>query len=122
MLCLVYACGTSAQPRILAHDTHASLHADSVHKLAPRCNGHLLLNSEKMSKSTGNFKTLSDVSAPHGGAGCQYLMIRCCLSSFPGSRASNNALPHSTGHCRVLSRCDALGAGRRGRRAGRCQL
>lgn len=26
-----------------------------------RCNGHLLLNSEKMSKSTGNFKTLSDV-------------------------------------------------------------
>jgi hypothetical protein len=29
---------------------------------AMRCNGHLLLNSEKMSKSTGNFKTLSDVS------------------------------------------------------------
>ena len=27
-----------------------------------RCNGHLLLNSEKMSKSTGNFKTLSEVS------------------------------------------------------------
>jgi leucyl-tRNA synthetase len=26
-----------------------------------RCNGHLLLNSEKMSKSTGNFKTLSEV-------------------------------------------------------------
>jgi leucyl-tRNA synthetase len=26
-----------------------------------RCNGHLLLNSEKMSKSTGNFKTLNDV-------------------------------------------------------------
>ncbi|KAF8060524.1 leucine--tRNA ligase [Scenedesmus sp. PABB004] len=25
-----------------------------------RCNGHLLLNSEKMSKSTGNFKTLSE--------------------------------------------------------------
>ncbi len=23
-----------------------------------RCNGHLLLNAEKMSKSTGNFKTL----------------------------------------------------------------
>ena len=23
-----------------------------------RCNGHLLLNNEKMSKSTGNFKTL----------------------------------------------------------------
>lgn len=29
---------------------------------AIRCNGHLLLNSDKMSKSTGNFKTLSDVS------------------------------------------------------------
>lgn len=28
-----------------------------------RCNGHLLLNSEKMSKSTGNFKTLSEVRA-----------------------------------------------------------
>jgi leucyl-tRNA synthetase len=23
-----------------------------------RCNGHLMLNNEKMSKSTGNFKTL----------------------------------------------------------------
>lgn len=27
---------------------------------ALRCNGHLLLNSDKMSKSTGNFKTLSE--------------------------------------------------------------
>lgn len=27
---------------------------------AIRANGHLLLNSEKMSKSTGNFLTLSD--------------------------------------------------------------
>ncbi len=27
-----------------------------------RCNGHLLLNSEKMSKSTGNFKTLNEVT------------------------------------------------------------
>ncbi|KAG2427994.1 hypothetical protein HXX76_011980 [Chlamydomonas incerta] len=27
---------------------------------ALRCNGHLLLNSEKMSKSTGNFKTLNE--------------------------------------------------------------
>ncbi|MED6176283.1 hypothetical protein PIB30_086621 [Stylosanthes scabra] len=26
----------------------------------PKCNGHLLLNSEKMSKSTGNFKTLKE--------------------------------------------------------------
>jgi leucyl-tRNA synthetase len=33
-------------------------------KMTPRsfrCNGHLLLNSDKMSKSTGNFKTLSEV-------------------------------------------------------------
>jgi leucyl-tRNA synthetase len=28
---------------------------------AIRCNGHLLLNGEKMSKSTGNFKTLTEV-------------------------------------------------------------
>jgi hypothetical protein len=31
---------------------------------AIRCNGHLLLNSEKMSKSTGNFKTLHEVRRP----------------------------------------------------------
>eukprot|EP00878_Enallax_costatus_P006705 GHUV01007030.1.p1 GENE.GHUV01007030.1~~GHUV01007030.1.p1 ORF type:complete len:1031 (+),score=336.93 GHUV01007030.1:253-3345(+) len=30
-----------------------------------RCNGHLLLNSEKMSKSTGNFKTLSEAIADY---------------------------------------------------------
>uniref|UniRef100_A0A383W6K7 leucine--tRNA ligase n=1 Tax=Tetradesmus obliquus TaxID=3088 RepID=A0A383W6K7_TETOB len=30
-----------------------------------RCNGHLLLNSEKMSKSTGNFKTLSEAIAEY---------------------------------------------------------
>lgn len=34
-----------------------------------RCNGHLLLNSEKMSKSTGNFKTLNEVRGPGRGAG-----------------------------------------------------
>ena len=36
-----------------------------------RCNGHLMLNSEKMSKSTGNFKTLSEVwgFAVCGGGG-----------------------------------------------------
>lgn len=32
-----------------------------MNPVAFRCNGHLLLNSEKMSKSTGNFKTLSEV-------------------------------------------------------------
>ena len=31
-----------------------------------RCNGHLMLNSEKMSKSTGNFKTLKQVCVCHG--------------------------------------------------------
>jgi len=30
-----------------------------------RCNGHLLLNSEKMSKSTGNFKTLAESVADY---------------------------------------------------------
>jgi leucyl-tRNA synthetase len=33
---------------------------------ALRCNGHLLLNSEKMSKSTGNFKTLREAIAAYG--------------------------------------------------------
>jgi len=33
----------------------------NMNPAAFRCNGHLLLNSEKMSKSTGNFKTLSEV-------------------------------------------------------------
>jgi leucyl-tRNA synthetase len=32
-----------------------------MNPVAFRCNGHLLLNSEKMSKSTGNFKTLAEV-------------------------------------------------------------
>jgi cysteinyl-tRNA synthetase len=36
---------------------------------SPRCNGHLLLNSEKMSKSTGNFKTLADVRGGCGALG-----------------------------------------------------
>lgn len=35
---------------------------------ALRCNGHLMLNSEKMSKSTGNFKTLQEVGAGRGRA------------------------------------------------------
>ena len=33
---------------------------------AMRCNGHLLLNAEKMSKSTGNFKTLAQAIAEYG--------------------------------------------------------
>ncbi len=32
---------------------------------AVRCNGHLLLNAEKMSKSTGNFKTLGEAIAEY---------------------------------------------------------
>jgi leucyl-tRNA synthetase len=36
---------------------------------AIRSNGHLLLNSEKMSKSTGNFKTLQQVWVWVGGGG-----------------------------------------------------
>lgn len=42
---------------------HTAVWPDQAHNpRALRCNGHLLLNSEKMSKSTGNFKTLSEVS------------------------------------------------------------
>ena len=37
---------------------HTAIFPESLWPKAFRCNGHLLLNSEKMSKSTGNFKTL----------------------------------------------------------------
>lgn len=39
--------------------THTAFFAKDKWPKAMRCNGHLLLNSEKMSKSTGNFKTLA---------------------------------------------------------------
>lgn len=41
---------------------HCAIWKDEPEKwpLAIRANGHLLLNSEKMSKSTGNFLTLSE--------------------------------------------------------------
>ena len=44
-----------------------------------RCNGHLLLNAEKMSKSTGNFKTLAQVGGCGGGAGCKGEGLRTCV-------------------------------------------
>jgi len=39
---------------------HAAIFKEEHWPRAFRCNGHLLLNNEKMSKSTGNFKTLAD--------------------------------------------------------------
>lgn len=37
---------------------HTAMWGEDKWPKAMRCNGHLLLNNEKMSKSTGNFKTL----------------------------------------------------------------
>eukprot|EP00976_Prorocentrum_cordatum_P035827 728679-Prorocentrum_minimum.AAC.1 len=36
-----------------------------------RCNGHLLLNKEKMSKSTGNFKTLKQAIEEYSADACR---------------------------------------------------
>ena len=44
---------------------HAALFPDRFPK-SVRCNGHLLLNSEKMSKSTGNFMTLQECVQKYG--------------------------------------------------------
>jgi valyl-tRNA synthetase len=44
---------------------HTAIFAEAQWPLAMRTNGHLLLNSEKMSKSTGNFLTIrQSVGAP----------------------------------------------------------
>ena len=39
-----------------------------------RANGHLLLNSEKMSKSTGNFLTLSDAIDKFSADGMRFAL------------------------------------------------
>lgn len=39
---------------------HTAIFPEKYWPKSFRCNGHLMLNSEKMSKSTGNFKTLSE--------------------------------------------------------------
>jgi leucyl-tRNA synthetase len=48
--------------------THTAMWAGQPEKWpqAMRCNGHLLLNAEKMSKSTGNFKTLAQAMVEYG--------------------------------------------------------
>ncbi|KAJ1674812.1 cytosolic leucyl tRNA synthetase [Spiromyces aspiralis] len=44
---------------------HTALFPDNL-PLSVRCNGHLLLNGEKMSKSTGNFMTLRECVCKYG--------------------------------------------------------
>ena len=39
-----------------------------------RCNGHLLLNNEKMSKSTGNFKTLGEAIQEYSADGMRFAL------------------------------------------------
>ncbi|EMC95239.1 hypothetical protein BAUCODRAFT_123701 [Baudoinia panamericana UAMH 10762] len=45
---------------------HVALFKPEYWPRAIRCNGHLMLNGEKMSKSTGNFLTLSDATNKFG--------------------------------------------------------
>lgn len=45
---------------------HVALFKEEKWPLAFRANGHLMLNGEKMSKSTGNFMTLSDAIQKYG--------------------------------------------------------
>ena len=49
---------------------------------AIRANGHLLLNNEKMSKSTGNFLTLTDAIGKFSADGM-------CLNKFMWIDSSN---------------------------------
>jgi len=46
--------------------SHTALFPPSHWPRAVRCNGHLLLNGDKMSKSTGNFKTLEQACEEYG--------------------------------------------------------
>ena len=45
---------------------HAALFPENMWPRSMRANGHLLLNSKKMSKSTGNFLTLKESVAKFG--------------------------------------------------------
>ncbi len=45
---------------------HTTMWPEAKWPLSMRCNGHLMLNSEKMSKSTGNFKTLAQAIQEYG--------------------------------------------------------
>jgi hypothetical protein len=109
--------------------SHTAVWPDQAHNPgAFRCNGHLLLNSEKMSKSTGNFRTLSEVRAVCGVMLC----LLCCPPSQPLRRSPNHPnQPNQTqpnqptkpnqptaGDRRLFCRRDALGACRRRGRHG----
>jgi len=62
---------------------HTAIWPDQPNKWpqAMRCNGHLMLNSEKMSKSKGNFKTLKQVWNMSFLTGCLGVFRAPCLVS-----------------------------------------
>lgn len=65
---------------------HTAIWAQSRWPRSFRCNGHLLLNSEKMSKSTGNFKTLGEVRLCLTGS-CWYLRnVAAYITHCSGTR------------------------------------
>jgi hypothetical protein len=70
-----------------------------------RCNGHLLLNSEKMSKSTGNFKTLSEVRGVLlcvALVGCSKVALLCvCCNGH--LLLNSKTVSKGTGHLKTLS-------------------
>lgn len=52
--------------------THVAMWEKEKWPMAIRCNGHLLLNGEKMSKSTGNFMTMKEACVEFGSDGVRY--------------------------------------------------
>jgi len=53
---------------------HTALLPEHHWPLGFRCNGHLMLNSEKMSKSTGNFLTLEDAIKKYSSDATRYAL------------------------------------------------
>jgi leucyl-tRNA synthetase len=78
--------------------THTALWPADPSKwpLAMRCNGHLLLNAEKMSKSTGNFKTLEQAIAEYGADA-----MRVALADA-GDALDDANFEHSTANGAIL--------------------
>ena len=79
--------------------THTALWpggAGSRWPAAMRCNGHLLLNAEKMSKSTGNFKTLAQAVAEYGADA-----MRVALADA-GDALDDANFEHSTANGAIL--------------------
>jgi leucyl-tRNA synthetase len=58
---------------------HVAIFGDDTKKWPKgiRANGHLLLNNEKMSKSTGNFLTLSDAVETYSADGMRLALAVC---------------------------------------------